>query len=375
MPLYLSPIIGTGARPTATRGSDPFRPVGWPQQGAGVIHLRPDYTVNAGFGIVYYPTAVVDARLTQLADLPGDTLSLARRTQLGNALGVTLVATDFLAALLDLLTTHARTDGTRWKPLVPALGLYELWLGGLGRIFAAPSLNGGSTFSETWPTNGTNIATGQDQPWTEEVVDLQVVANTLQVVTADRASNEARCTTALTTADHKHTCDYVSQLLASVIYVKVRKPNSATQSYYAMQVDHDLFDTASSTLHVVVAGTDTALVTDNNDPGTSGSVYCQALGSSIAGQAGTGPTLAATDTQVTGNTFIGVLVTANTLTGNSTVDNHVAADVGGPPERTKMGVGTKLYRPALPSLLLGAVMGLAVRNPAMRRRQFMGMRG
>lgn len=49
-----------------------------------------------------------------------------------------------------------------------------------------------------------------------------------------------------------------------------------------------------------------------------------------------------------------------------------AAAGGAVPERTKMGVGTKLYRPRLPHLLGAGVLGAVLRNPRLTRRALLG---
>lgn len=52
---------------------------------------------------------------------------------------------------------------------------------------------------------------------------------------------------------------------------------------------------------------------------------------------------------------------------------RAAADLAGAPERTKLGVGTKLYQPDLKELMSLGLLGVALKNPRLTRRQLLGL--
>lgn len=337
MPLYLTPIVGNGT------DANPFMPL-WPEEpGQGWIDLRPDSTVAAGRGLLYLPTPSVDSRLDKLVDLPDEDVPAGVKNRLQNALGLTLGQTRFSEIVAELLTTHARTDDTRWKPLRPTVqGVMELWLGGLGRFHAWRQGSVGASFTETWPTNGTTISTGQDQPWNEDSNDVEVSTNALRFVTLS-AVCFGRCLTNLATDAHKHsaTAALVSIADGARAGVSVRKIDSTTRTYYITTAERNSGAGGHARRLVKrVAGVQTILVNDvGTDPGSPVVIECQANGSSISGTVGSFALGPITDTAITGNLQVGYELFGATA-GDTTLDGHTAADLAG--EAVLLGHGPLL---------------------------------
>ena len=388
MPIYLSPIIGSGT------ADDAFTPV-WPGgPGEGWIDLRPDGTQAAGRGLLYLPVPSSDPRLDFLADQPTETLTVSRRTRLQNALSVTVSASRLDAIVMELLTVHARTDGTRWRPLRPtAHGDLEIWLGGLARVAEAPltlragqpgfwiaglgwlpfgarlsrrallrlalvvptmaallglprPLDAAVSGSEEWPTNGTTISTGQDQPWNEDTNDAEVSGNVLRA-TATGAARHGRCLTILATDNHEHraTATLVRPVgvgLNSRAGIGVRKVDSTVLTAYVVLASRGQAGDLRL-LRKVVAGVNTTLATsDTNDPGSQAALLCRANGSSIYGEVGGGIFGPVTDMAITGNRQVSYyLLQVDETLGDSTLDGHTFRDIGPRPgTRTLLGVGT-----------------------------------
>jgi hypothetical protein len=186
---YLTPYVGTG------RAGDPFRPHVDTDRMAS-IDLRPDATRRDGYALVTTPEP--QRGLLHLGDEPGARSGVVRRL-LGNRLGVGLRRDTLPQHAAALLLEHAREDGTRWKPLRPAGWYYEIWLGGL--LWRMPILAGGATVTEAWPTNSTTISSGQNQPWTEVLNDMQVTGGVIAPVTLGD-NCRARCEVDLATANN-----------------------------------------------------------------------------------------------------------------------------------------------------------------------------
>lgn len=109
------------------------------------LDLRTDPTRRHGFCLVAcmpQPT-VTPPGATYLGRDGALDLSPTLRTTLGTALGVQLSATTLLEAIHELLTVHARDDGTRWQPLKPTrtAGQYvwEIKLGSLRWARSTPT--------------------------------------------------------------------------------------------------------------------------------------------------------------------------------------------------------------------------------------------
>lgn len=185
-----------------------------------------------------------------------------------------------------------------------------------------------TTFTETWPTNSTTISTGQDQPWTETANDVQVSSNKLQPVT-DASVARARCGTQLSTDDHSHEASYEALGTANVYQclAGVRNDGSTDDLGYGVWVrrfsgsDSQLVKREPPTAHSVLSEI-------NVDPGATGTVQCQANGSSISGIAGGNTHTPVTDTTHTGQLNVWLGFYNNNTKSDTTLDNHTAADLG-----------------------------------------------
>lgn len=110
MPYYLAPYVGSGTR------QDPRRPRGADDHAQwAAIDLRPDPTVAAGYALVWTPGPASGAGVAKLCDSAEETLPLSVRSALGSALGVTVEASAFGEAILDLmLRPPVRGWGRLW---------------------------------------------------------------------------------------------------------------------------------------------------------------------------------------------------------------------------------------------------------------------
>jgi len=177
VPYYISPYIGTGTR------LDPFRPFGSDQPGWSAIDLRPDGSILTGRCLLHLPVHNTDPQLNQLADDLDETLGLVVQNRLQNLLNLTLGQTQFKEVVAELLTFHARTDGTRWKPLqVNHRGLMEIYLGGLlmrwrhGAVGALPATDNFNRADENPLAGNWTTAPGA-------FAGLKIVSNAVDAVT------------------------------------------------------------------------------------------------------------------------------------------------------------------------------------------------
>ena len=329
MPLYLTPIVGDGT------DLNPFRPAVWNKiRDEGWIDLRPDSTVATGRGILYLPTPSADARLMQLADLADDVLPTSIRTRLQNALSLTLGQTRFKEIVAELLTLHAREDGTRWRPLRPThMGLMELWLGDLGRIHAWRPGSVGASVSETWAgADGTTLtqAAGRDQNWTETLNNSQVVSNKLEPVTTD-SRDVVRCDAGVSTDNHKCTATITIATRDTGLrnYFLCCRFAAAADTLYTCGYGRSSVPDDARELSKRVAGAFTLLAGDTTDQG-AGATICvvQANGSSISGTVGATSLGPVTDTSIVGNTQGGAQGRVPSAGSPPNLDDWTLEDVG-----------------------------------------------
>lgn len=317
--------VGTG-----TEG-DLFRPAGINAiPDVTAIDLRPDSTVVDGFALLATPTP--PPTLLGLVDSLGDDLndlSLANRLLLQSKLGITLDAGRPLRRLIrDILTVHARTDGTRWKPLQPELinGRARAWRIRLGGevIDEVPVVEGGATISESFDKANSDTL-GPDLTWTEVAGDFDIVGNKAQLQSGVSLRCAARAETQLDTVDHyaQVDCDPSASSVAD-IGVAVRFA-AAANTYYMLgrQPTGD-----AKRIVKMVAGTGTliasAAYTDDDGNHT---VYGSVNGSSLRLLIDGANELTATDTEITTGRRCGI--TGVRLTVNTTdFDNFTAADLG-----------------------------------------------
>jgi hypothetical protein len=124
--IYLATIQGDGT------DANPFRATGFgTTANQSCIDLRADSTAATGRMLCAADTLPAGGGINQLASTFGETVSAPRKAAIESALGVTLTASNILDVIAELLTTHARLDGSRWKPLRSGRdGKYKIYLGG-----------------------------------------------------------------------------------------------------------------------------------------------------------------------------------------------------------------------------------------------------
>lgn len=327
MPLYLCDVVGTGT------DADPLRPP-TDEPGSGWVCLAPPGSLM-GKGILFLPTHAVSPRLVQLADLADELVSGPVRTRLQNALSLTLTQTRFAAILAELLTVHGRLDGTRWGLLRPSVARqrFEIWLGALGLIWSAPAppTPATQTFTETWPTNGTTLSSGQDQVWTETTGDLEVAAGVLRAVATTLQINHARCESVLDTSNQRHEASF-TLVDGSTVVNAVRPSVRCSDSNNEYRVDATRRSGGAGYIRrgeKRVASVNTTIVTNSaSDPGASGTISVTIDGSTMSIVIGAYSNNGTDGTpELLTNLKGAVHVLAVSAVGDATLDTHTIADV------------------------------------------------
>jgi hypothetical protein len=329
---------------------DPYRVLGQDQPGAASIDLRPDGSQLAGKAWLALPVRQDPAGAEYLGDSLTAPMPRATQTRLENALGVTMRAATLDAMIAESLTEHARTDGTRVKPLQPAAGMYEIHLG--GRIWAAPTkaslerVDGwaaaiglgplarwkatrrewliattlalataaleptadAASLSDTF-TGSDSATLAGDLTWTEVTgTSWERVSNEAKVVAEDN-DGHARAEHDLPSIDHRCQVTVVEASIpigpgVSAGGVLLRFASGADTNYLWQVIvngggsDHDWSK--------FVAGAETAIVQNTTDA-ANGQLLMGAIdGSTLRGYKNGGLVQTATDTGITGGTRVGI---------------------------------------------------------------------
>jgi hypothetical protein len=356
--IYLATIQGDGS------DANPFRATGYgttPNQSC--IDFRQDATVSTGRMLCAADSLPAGGGINQLASTFGDAVTAPRKAAIEAALGVTLTASNIIDVIAELLTTHARLDGTRWKPLLAGRdGKYKIWLGtttpawqqtswlydewGIrdnGLVADAsnyaleilqPALAWAASISEDFNCSD-NASLTCDLTWTEFTgTDWAIASNQASVSGLTGVQQkEARADSTLDSDDHwaqatvgTFTSDNSGTVRCGPL---ARKANNGTRTFYsyvASQVNNAFTDTETRKR---VAGSLTTLVTDTTDPVAGDVIRVYVDGSSVSGYVNgalrVGPT---TDTDITSNTYTGIVYAANNNTTQScTLDNFSAGDI------------------------------------------------
>lgn len=326
--IYLAPwALGSGTE------TNPFSvPLYAP--GGGLIDLRRDCTRAAGHALVYVPGGSGDRRLTALGLAPGEPLAAAAQQALESRFGLTLRRRATLAdAIAELLVEHAHDKTSLCRPLLPeySRARYEVWLGELGLLWTRPALvpPHSQQHTETWPTTGSTISSGQDFAWSEVTGDLQVAAagSCEPVATGGAADHEAMISsgTLLDSDDHLIS---VAATVANVaafnqLQLLIRRASTTGTTYMRLMASRHSSPNYLRTLRKVVSGAVTNLQQDTSDPGTG----TFALRSSGSSHAATFPTTTfnQTDTAVTTGKYVGFRLFAGATGGNVTSNARVNA--------------------------------------------------
>lgn len=309
-------VVGSG------RPDDPFRPP--TDQHFSSIDLRPSASGRAGHLLVATPER--ESGVGTYLGTDAEELSPAVARVLAQRLGVTLDADPTLAELVaELLLVHARTDGTRWRPLRPRRGaVSDRWSIHLGTTIWArqvPALRGAASYTESF--NKANSSTvGPDLVWVEQDGLWSVASNALSLPSGSDGSIFADAP--LATDDH---WVEVTKSAGGADFggptVRNRYPESGGRNHY-------IYDAKTTTnTHRLMKRVNDALSTiaaDNLSVDLPLRMHLEADGSSLLGYVGT-TTLSATDTSLAGTSYLrgGVAVQAASVT--NTFDNWAAADL------------------------------------------------
>lgn len=397
MPFYLSQY--EEFKPGACRP-------GGAQPGFSSIDLRPDGGATVGGEglnrcLLYLPTPSVDPALFPLADLPDEIIPTGRRNQLASRVGLASLTATRLHDIVGELLLAPPTNG--WKPLRPEAGgaRYGAYLGPL--TWTQPIVAGGSApvarplvrdfrscprwrrwgrfllnlhgvgavlFSDAFTYANTTDLNTVNANWVSTGAPQGIISN--QLNSPDNFNNGVRYAgvtwpndqyaqavfVALADSDQSSRCR--NSTVAYTFYAGGRDPNNGLSNAGIWKVIASLWtsiqDTgttlsAGNTVYLEVQGTTLKLKVNGTQVGTNATDVVIA-----SGQAG-----------------IGTSHTTTVALCDNFEGGDFAAAAGGTPERTKTGVGTKLYRPRLPHLIgLGALAGV-LRNPRVTRRALLGL--
>lgn len=332
--VYLSPIDGDGSDAT------PFisRCVGEKVRGAGNIDLRP-------WGINRF--------LCASDDLPANTTGLVR---LGDALAERM--TDQRKAALEALLGKPLTEtGVREiirEVLLPKLragrdGKIKIWLGEKEPLvqqtawmpfndhgYAAdlwnalqPTVAWATTLATETFTCADNASLTCVQTWTEFNGTTWAIASNVAAFSG-ATTNEARIDSDLATDDHEvqATMTAANAVTETRCGVIGRKDSTTTRTYYSFQAIVD-GTPANSTWRLMkrVTGTATTLATDATDPAVNDVMKLRDDGSSHSGYVnGTQLISPVTDSDITGNTRVGIVGIGANASDSCSLDNVIAYD-------------------------------------------------
>lgn len=308
---WLTRYIGSGL------GTDPdsFRPLGADELGLwDAIDLRPDSSVAAGFALLHGvgPLPVAAGRVS-LGDDP-DAASPAVKSAIESRLGITLADNRLRRIVRSLLVEHARTDGTRWKPLQREGNRYRVWFGGLFDDF--PSIAGGAVITESF-NKADSVTLGPDLTWTEVTGNIDVVSNQAKL-NAGGGFSSARAQVDLATANHYARGNNVV-VPTDNVHIYVRFDTFANTAYLGL-----LASTGGGLIYKMVGGSFTALSSTVTGLATSSvSVTCSVNGSTVRHLHNGVEQLVVTDTSIFGNLRTGI----GGFGIGSTIDSFEAGDL------------------------------------------------
>lgn len=333
MPIYLGPLIWSTEDGSKSGFSGDQR-IGW-------IHLGIPGTGN-GFRLIYLPEVSSDQSLTLVADEARESTTGLIRTRIGNRLGITLDGRTKTMAetIAELLMNHGRGDGSRWRGIRGAPSkrrqAYEIWLGGLGRIWHEDVAPTPSTqvFEETWPTDG-SVESGQDQSWTRDTTGLASLTVAGGVVLAGGVDDfdGAVCNSTLDTPNQRHAASFT--LVDSDFHVaRVCCRFADTNNNYSFDCRR-LGGTYGRSIRKRVGGGAGQVIFQENtiDPGASGRMELVVDGATVTarlnGSIVLGPSTDSSPELLT--TFhCGVDFYNEVSASGATLDNNLMEDMTGP---------------------------------------------
>lgn len=341
MHTYLTSYVGRGT------DFDPYRPLGADQPGWSAIDFRANAALLTGFALLALPVRQDQPGMEYLGDVADGPLSVARRNRIGNLLSLSLEQTRLDRIVYELLTSHARTDGTRWRPLRPmrdGRNLVErIYLGGL--LFEQPVIAGGSTITETWDAiDSTDL--DADNDWTEQTGTAWGITSNQARFAGNSNVVHARCEVDLASADHSNEVTLVTFTYAGgalEVGVSARFA-AAADTAYIFATSRSATPTNEHILRKRVTGTNTTLGTNVQDAGASVVLKIEANGSTIKGTRATVELISLTDTAITTGTRIGIYGASSNAGNVGVVDDLTATDLAAVTARMRgllsLGIGS-----------------------------------
>lgn len=226
-----------------------------------VLDLRPDPSILTGRGLLWVPNAETITGARFLGDHKDDR-SNAVRNALESELGITLESNILSEIIASVFMNHGRTDGSRWRPLLPTLnGFYRIVLDQV--IWQQAVIRGGSQLYTESFNQADSTTLGPDLTWTETAGNLQTVSNRVRPVSNNQIS-EGR-------AEHDlDTINIATQIFvptgglptpaSSVTRIQaVARFASAARTYYGHNCECDTAGVILSEINKRVTGTQTVL--------------------------------------------------------------------------------------------------------------------
>lgn len=301
-----------------------------------VVDLRPDAARRDGLCLFAAPERIGRDRGGLYLGDADEKLPLALHALLGNRLGVNLARRRWRWLVADLLTEHARTDGTRWRPLRPVTTLvgrtvaraWEIWLG--GRLLHLPIPSGGAAYAEpfTGADNTSLAAATVTQTWTDVVAGWGVLSNQ-GYVSSSGAVAYARAAATSATDDTFASFTLITKTDAaptdySQVAPCVRFDGAANTSYMACRGQ----DTDTSfNLRKTVGGGRSQLNNFTTAIALPEVVRCDAAGSTISALINGVPLATVTDTSIPTGTQGGIYGFRPTVTESVVIDNWAFGDL------------------------------------------------
>lgn len=339
--VYLTPVDGAGT------DADPYQSRCHGMPHAGNIDLRP-----LGIDRWLCASDTLPADLTgvqQLGSALGERVQAARKTALDTIVKRQLSATTVDGVISELLTPHLRAgrDGKVKIYLGDQEPVYQrtAWVpfedGGLvadatnaASAFLEPSLAWATTLAtETFTATNGDLdgcqARGCTHTWVEYFGTAPTIASNV-VIGTGATINDARLDADLATDDMEVSAQITAFVNSNQARCGVlsRKDSSSTRTAYIAQGEMDATPANDRwRLAKRVAGTFTSLSSASTSPAVNDVVKLRSDGSShslyVNGALTVGPT---TDTDITGNTRVGITIAGNGASDSCSLDNVIAYD-------------------------------------------------
>ena len=187
-----------------------------------------------------------------------------------------------------------------------------------------------TTFLESWPTNQDSIATGQDQPWTEDSgTNLEISSGALRAASTSPTPGVAVCDTALSSSSHSHEATASMGDNSNLVGVSSRMTTGGSVGNPNNCYGGEAFREAPGFFRRSVewnAGVRTIKANDSTDPGTSFTMSITSRSDDSHDVVVGGFTDTFSDSTHS-NLLVGCYLSTENTVGNATLDNHRATDL------------------------------------------------